>query len=362
MRTPCMKLAYLTFGGVNSENGPGKKMLSQVRAWMARGHEVMLFAMSRSESLWVGLADLPIETVRGFTKLARLWRSRALVRKVMEWKPDLVYTRMSMNFPGLGMLMERVPSILELNTYDVGELKSWPFRTQRLYYLATRARILRKARGLVAVTHEIASKFADFGKPTLVLGNGIGLSLFPELQAPRDANPRVVFIGAPGQPWHGVDKIMALAAHFRQWHFDLIGPSHEDLGSATVPENVSLHGLLGRAEYVQIIAKADVALGTLALHRKEMHEACPLKVREYLAYGIPTIIGYRDTDFPDPVSWLLQIPNTPDNVTSSFTRIERFVCSAMGKRVPREKIRHLDVVTKEGQRLAFMDSIRRSRN
>jgi hypothetical protein len=357
-----MRLAYLTFGGVDSENGWVKKMLSQARAWMARGHEVMLFAISRSESPWGGLADLPIETVKGFTKLARLWRSRALARRVIAWEPDLVYVRWSGNRPGLGMLMERVPSILELNSYDVGGLKSRQSRMNLWYYLATRARVLRKARGLVAVTHEIAGKFADFGKPVLVLGNGIDLSLFPELQAPSNPTPRVAFMGTPRQPWHGLDKIMSLAAHFRQWHFDLVGPSHEDLGSATVPENVSLHGLLGRAEYLQIIAKADVALGTLALHRKGMHEACPLKVREYLAYGIPTIIGYRDTDFPDPVSWLLQIPNTPDNVASTFTMIERFVCSAVGKRVPRDKIRHLDVVPREDQRLAFMDSIRRSRN
>lgn len=41
----------------------------------------------------------------------------------------------------------------------------------------------------------------------------------------------------------------------------------------------------------------QVCIGTLALHRKNMTEASPLKTREYLAHGFPVIIGYKDTAF-----------------------------------------------------------------
>lgn len=353
-----MKIAYLVFGGVNSENGIIKKICSQIRVWQSSCHEAKLFAMSRSEKLYDGLAGLPMESVKGFTKLSRLLKSHRLIKQVIDWKPDIVYIRLEMNWPGLGILLKRVPCIFELNTYDIGEVKHWGCpNIQRYYYLMTRRRLLKRARGVVAVTHEIGDKYAEFAKPTLVLGNGIDLSRHPELEGPNNPVPRLVFIGTPRYPWHGIDKILLLADHFKGWHFDLIGISPDEVKLIPVPENVSMYGYLEHTQYQKIMARADVALGTLALHRNSMDEACTLKVREYLACGIPTIIGYKETDFPKPVSWLLQIPNSPDNVSSSLSVIEKFVHESIGKRVPRKEIQNLDVAFKEKSRLEFMERI-----
>src|SRR5207249_11205578 len=68
-------------------------------------------------------------------------------------------------------------------------------------------------------------------------------------------------------------------------------------------------------------------LGSLALHRNGMNEASPLKVGTYLACGLPVIIGYRDTRFPDGAPFLLNIGNHENNVGSSIPRIESFVRS-----------------------------------
>lgn len=357
-----MKIAHVVFDGVNDDNGRIRKAAGQIRAWRSRGHEVRLFAVSRSETLWEGLADLPVEVVEGFTKAARLLRSRALMAKVLDWQPDIAYVRWSSNFPGLGGLLKRAPCVFELNTYDVGEFKlTCPNRIQYYYHLATRGRLLRRTHGLAAVTNEIAGHFAVFGKPTAVIANGIVLSGFPEMTAPSNPEPRLVFIGAPRLAWHGVDKVLSLAGHFRRWRFDVIGPAREDLGSMGIPDNVFVHGWLGRPAYLEILARADVALGTLALHRNDMNEACPLKVREYLACGIPTIVGYKDTDFPEPVPFLLGIPNSEDNVLTHRGEIKKFVNESIGKRVPRDRIRHMDVALKEKRRLEFMEGLLRGR-
>ncbi len=92
-----------------------------------------------------------------------------------------------------------------------------------------------------------------------------------------------------------------------------------------------------------------------------MQETTALKVREYLARGIPTIIGHRDTDFPNPPPFLLEIPNEPTGVASSLDRIADFVARAPQLRVPREAIAHLDVGVKEVQRLAFIEQVARAR-
>jgi hypothetical protein len=97
-----------------------------------------------------------------------------------------------------------------------------------------------------------------------------------------------------------------------------------------------------------------VALGSMALHRNLMNEASPLKVREYLAYGIPTIIGYHDTDFPDGHPFILELPNEENNVESNLDKIRRFVSEVKGRRIERETIAHIDVKIKELQRFKFL--------
>jgi hypothetical protein len=100
-------------------------------------------------------------------------------------------------------------------------------------------------------------------------------------------------------------------------------------------------------------------VGTLALHRKGMEEACPLKLPEYLLTGIPTIIGYRDANFLDVEPWyLLRLPNDEDNVARSVDRIEQWLERVRGRRVPRAEVEpRVALAWKEAQRLAFVREI-----
>ena len=50
----------------------------------------------------------------------------------------------------------------------------------------------------------------------------------------------------------------------------------------------------------------DFAIGGFNLHVKNMEEATSLKVREYFAYGLPTLIGSRDPAFPEDFKYLIQ--------------------------------------------------------
>jgi len=88
-----------------------------------------------------------------------------------------------------------------------------------------------------------------------------------------------------------------------------------------------------------------------------MEEASPLKVREYLAYGLPVIIGYKDTDFHEDVPFILRLPNSEDNIEANLSAIETFVHRWRNQRVPREAIAHLDIKVKESQRIAFFQKI-----
>ncbi len=357
-----MRIAYLVFWDLSQESGVLKKIAGQMRAWSGQGHTAKLFALSPDEQKWAGIQDLDTEIVPAGNALARFWRAAALARKVLAWQPDLVYLRYATYYPPYEHLMITVPTVLEINTDDLAESRLTLSPLRYLYHRLTHHRLQRRAAGRVYVSGELAQRSKSTGAPWVVIANGIDLSAFPELPAPDNPTPRLAFLGVPWNlgdirsNWHGYDKLAGLAAAFPAWEFDLIGISARATAFA-FPPNVHLHGYLTKQEYESILARADAGIGTLALHRKRMEEACPLKVREYLAYGLPVIIAYQDTDFPEPVSFVLQLPNEEHNLQRSQAEIERFVLRWQGFRVHRESILHLDVNQKEKQRLAFFERV-----
>jgi len=56
------------------------------------------------------------------------------------------------------------------------------------------------------------------------------------------------------------------------------------------------------AVIINYVKRADVAIGALATYRKGMKETSTLKVREYLAYGLPVILDHHDPDFFEPIA------------------------------------------------------------
>ena len=58
----------------------------------------------------------------------------------------------------------------------------------------------------------------------------------------------------------------------------------------------------------------DIGIGSLALFRNQMQEACTLKVREYWARGLPFVLGYDDSDLINNKAlepFYLKLPMSP---------------------------------------------------
>lgn len=349
-----MKIAYFIHWDTSIESGVLRKIKNQLEAWQLLGHQVKLFALSPSEQVWSRLDHISVEVVAG-SRTGRFYKSGKIYKLIDDWKPDLVYARFFIYYPFFDKLVRHYPIFFEINTNDIEEYKLTNPTYLYLYHRLTRSHILKIAAGLVFVTHELANYHLNQHANKLVVANGIDLSNYPQLSAPNNSRPRLIFLGKPRQAWHGIDQVLWLAKSCPDWHFDLIGPSVSDMKE--LPGNVTVHGYLNKASYEKIVSQADVAIGTLSLHLNRMHEACPLKVREYLAYGIPTIIGYQDTDFPNKVPFLLQLPSRPDNVRANLSEIKRFVNEWRGKRVRRDLVTGLDVKVKEEIRLNFLRDI-----
>ncbi len=349
------RIACLVHGVGGRETGVRRLILDQAASWadLDSGVEVGLFVRCEAgtEDAWRGEPHVVAVRSSRLGIIGRFVVRELLSIQVALWRPDIIYLRHSTVSPSMLALSAAFPTVLGGDLDDLDEMR---IRSPLRYWYArfTRDRLFRGARRIVVVTNEIARQpaLARLGRPVSVFPNSINLDDYPELPAPENPSPRLVFIGSPWLAWAGVDKIARLASSFPSWHFDLVGPDPEELPGA--PANVVLHGVLSRDAYLPIMAQADVAIGPLALHRKGLSEASALKVAEYLAYGIPVILANAETAFPDGAPFLLQLPNTEDNVDASGDRIRAFVDSWRGRRVPRQEVSPVDSKVVERARLA----------
>jgi len=346
-----VRIAYLLYWTLSTGRGVVKKVAGQARAWKQAGHNVSLYIVGRD--LDVLASDLcpdathlfPADSLR---KRMNAWREAGKLLALE--RPDIVYFRYDLYVPGMEGIFRIAPVVVEINTNDLREFcLQGPLRC--LYNRIFRSRILNPASGFVVVTSELERLVGLSGKPVVVIGNGIDLTRYSCLPPSTEPTYNLVFLGTPGQAWHGLEVITLIAAAFPSWLFHVVGYS----ALPGFPPNVIFYGYLREGEYEEILRRADVGLGTFGLEKKSMTESSSLKVREYLARGLPVITGSRDTDFPGGAEFLLYV--SKEHLAAELPKIEAFVSRWKGKRVPRELVQHLDWRVKERRRLAFFAEV-----
>ena len=342
------------------------KMMRQMNRWKSAGHQVTCYMHSHEVQdkrklisaqyfFYRSIGNFLVIPLREFDRSSALSK---LIQKVLSDNPDIIYLRWGMYTIPLRKLFHRIPVIIEINTNDLLQHRLLGFFLDH-YNRLTRSISLSGADGLVFTTHELAEDpaFASFTRQRVVVSNGIDLDAYCSLSAPQTKIPHLVFIGTPDLPWQGVEKLVQLARDLTDIHIDIVGCS-EIPGIADIPTNLTLHGYLGKVEYERVLAGATAAIGTLSLYEKGMQEAAPLKVRECVAFGIPLILPYIDTDLNDlQCSEILKIPNTADNIKRSENKIHEFLYRMVGKRLKRKELYGLiDIKRKEQKRLDFFQT------
>lgn len=359
-----MRIAYVSLHWPRTRNsGVGKKIQAQLAAWNARGHEAHLFMHTSQYEPQSDLIEGDYFSYRTAGKLKteinRIAAMQHMLEAIRRFRPDIIYLRYSIYVYPAHRLMDIAPVVEEINTNDLTQHEGLG-AIYSLYNRLTRGIFLHRVRGLVTVSRElsVSSAFAPYRKPTRIIANGCLLDGFPQLPAPSNKIPHLVFIGNPGYLWHGVDKLIGLACRLPDVHIDIVG--YDQLpGFELLPDNLTLHGYLSAQEYQHVLASADVAVSSLALHRVQLEEASPLKSRECLACGLPLIVAYADTDLDDTdCDFLLKIPNKEDNIQTHAQPIRDFAYRMRGRRADREFLKkYIDADQKEAMRLSFFEEL-----
>ena len=360
-----MKIAYITMHWPRTKNSSiGKKIIRQINEWRLQGHDVRFFSHLYNTDDKFDLIDgdrFFFDANNGLIQreFGRISAATKLINAVREFTPDIIYLRWGMYTAPIQRIFTIAPVVLEINTNDKKEHRHLGIFLD-LYNRLTRSILFKAASGLVFTSFELARDpaFTSFKKPFDVIANGIDLHTIPFYSAPANKPPRLVFLGTPGMAWHGLDELSRFAEMNADIEIDIIGSGPEEI-SGIIPPNMHLYGYLQGMEFEDMLAKADVAIGTISLFSKGMNEASPFKIRDCAGRGIPCILPYKDTDLSDiQTHAILQIPNAPNNLVSHNQEVHDFIFSMRGKRLKREQIAdRIDIVKKEKQRLAFFKQI-----
>ncbi|AUZ04142.2 hypothetical protein ADP71_03310 [Vitreoscilla sp. C1] len=167
---------------------------------------------------------------------------------------------------------------------------------------------LQSSSGIIGVTEEIIQHELNrlntverHDKNSFLYPNGYHVNNNQTLYDNR--NPQqinLIFIASYFDSWHGLDLLLAnIKKSNLDFKLHLVGKlSEHDYKVASTDNRVIMHGLLSKEEISALSYQCDVGLGSFALYRKNMQQACTLKVREYLSLGVPVYTGHQDI-FPE---------------------------------------------------------------
>jgi hypothetical protein len=348
-----------------STSGAAYKVVAVASEWQRQGHSVWLASTREPrprpvDEVSARLRRSPAarglgERIAGEVVFRALYPS-LFARVCAQLRIDLIYSRELPPAPGLRALIRGTPFVLEINGDVAREVGN---RSTRARYLGARALQLASADGVVFVSRELKRACQPEPARSIVLANPCLPSSASTARPIQSGRPSLVLIGYAKHDWSGMDKIAGLASALPEFDFVVIG------ASVPGPGNLRCFPALTQAEADRVMLGCTVGLGPLALHRKGMFEASPLKSRNYLALGLPVIQSYEDTDLSEADGCVLELPNRDDGLPGNLDRVREFVWRAfsdpsLSQRALALANGRLSLRAKEQDRLRFLESCRRS--
>jgi glycosyltransferase involved in cell wall biosynthesis len=229
--------------------------------------------------------------------------------------------------------------VVELNSViDTEYIAAGKALRGRLYRFIE-ARTLDHAVGWFPVTDEIyeyARRASGTKRPFLIAKNGFDTEGIVPRRSPAsirkelgvaDSTPVLVMCGFRW-PWHGADRAISMLACMKKraelWligspdnkHKRLVEQAAESQGVAS---QVRVFPWMSEEGAADLVAAADVGLGALALDRKRMTEAQPLKVAMYLALGIPVLFNHADPRLSMELPFAMSVRSTDPKVLAEHS-------------------------------------------
>lgn len=313
-------LLYLSLIDCNdSKSGITKKILGQVKAFVQHGLNVFVTSIDKKSNKISllnnnkSIFEINCSLVKNFTAsilpffyyipiLIRMNNIKYLYIRHNKYLPLLIiYIR---------LLFKNIILIYEFPTYpDIKEVKS---SKRLLTYLLDRF-LISKSIDRIA-TYSLHHKI--LGIPTININNGY--NNFDYYVIPKPHKKITFTIVAFLCFWHGVDRFLYSLKKYRQNDviFNIVGEGPELNNIKKIVESdsylksiVKIFGLKTGDDLREIYNNTNIAIASLACHRKSLYLTSELKIREYLSVGLPIVYSTKDSCLPSDTPFAYRIPS-----------------------------------------------------
>ena len=302
--------------------------------------------------------------------------------ELRQFAPDILLWRYDLlTIPGLFNPKKVLPDLVFISEHqskEMDELKvRWHDRMMYPFVRLQEKLLFDTIDAVVGVTSEIAEY--ETGKsdkyiPSYVLSNGIEIHNCPQKKYTSFTGNtlRMVFLSKNTVKWHGIDRAIAGMAKYDgkiNLELHIIGTVTDDIQNMVntfgLQQNVIYHGLQYGKELDAIFDSMHIAIGTLGIHRKNLLYGATLKVREYMARGIPFVISHRDEDIDEDFPLSLSLPSNDEPIDMNvIIQFATEVYGAYGENIPRimrdYALDHMNYEKKARGLLDFIGSLQKN--
>lgn len=246
-------------------------------------------------------------------------------RDIRSFQPDVIIWRYNITYvPGIFNPKKINPKLVLITEHQAKENDELRMtkagRILAPLIMNNGRKVLLNVNGVIGVTSEITKYelgLIERTVPSLTLTNSIDVEQYP-LKRATTTNPkslRLLYVGSHTADWQGIDRVLKGMARYRgdvkiELHIagNLTDSFRELMKSLAVENQVIPHGYLTGEELDREFDLSDIAIGTLGIHRKKLSSGSTLKVREYMARGIPFMISYADEDISSDPPFIFKAP------------------------------------------------------
>ena len=264
--------------------------------------------------------------LRGYDHTKIFFDLMAATREAMRHiHVDVLYLRYMPTFPGALRTVRQLKAqggrlVLEYPTYPPEAENNRFFLRRQVFRLSDR--VLTKIHPLVDLYTLIGEPCGGSlrGRPAMNIVNGVNVSAFPP-HTPNAGSSTVRLLAlASMSGWHGYDRLLcSLAAYNGETPVAIEFAGGDGDGSLAtwkslaqslgLTDRVTFHGPLYGDALNALVARCDVGVGSLGMYRYGLSQGMTLKLREYLARGLPFVSAVDDPALPADADFALRVPN-----------------------------------------------------
>lgn len=322
---------YIAYTGfeISEASGIWKKIMGQTRAF-ERSLDKTYYTLLNCQIAYLMDGRRIVEKVVAATRQDYL---KILIQWIEKYEVKKTYIRYPFADKWFIELLryqkkQGIQTVLEIASYPYdGELSYGRLKVEDAYY-----------RKMVSEYVDLITTYTRYetiwGKPCITLVNGVDLEEVPLKKQRRQDGKLVLAAVSCMQFWHAFDRMLEGMHQYYQAGgtkdivFKLIGEGQslnnykKMAESYDLMEHVVFCGKLKGEELTKVYDEADVAVGSLGIHRMGNLESAPIKGAEYCARGLPMVFGYTDTRFQGGIPFVLQVP--ADDTPVSVNEIIKF--------------------------------------